>query len=231
LLTTYLIIALVSYLLGSIPFGYILVKLFRKQDIRQTGSGNIGATNVARSGAKGLAIATLLLDAGKGWLAVEVATMIPWKAYVMYLDCLVSHPEFAQIDCTSWIDYKKLALAAVLVVVGHCFPIWLKFQGGKGVATALGAFTALAPKAVLIAFIAFVLILALTRFVSAGSVISASVFPIAAFWMYPSLQNPIVFAMIVATSAIIIFKHRDNIRRLLAGTEHKLGAAKQETSA
>src|SRR5947208_9012303 len=111
---TYITIAAVSYLLGSIPFGYILVRLFMKQDIRATGSGNIGATNVARSGAKGLAIATLLLDAGKGWLAVTwlVVLRLGW-------------------------DYPMAAaIAALFAILGHCFPVWLRFRGGKGVATA-----------------------------------------------------------------------------------------------
>src|SRR5665213_274767 len=108
-----------AYLLGSIPFGYVLVRIFRKQDIRATGSGNIGATNVARSGAKGLAIATLLLDLGKAFVAVKIAQHI--------------FPD----------DYDLAVFAAVAAILGHVFPIWLRFRGGKGVASALGVFLAL----------------------------------------------------------------------------------------
>jgi acyl phosphate:glycerol-3-phosphate acyltransferase len=229
MISTNLIIAFVSYLLGSIPFGYILVKLFLRQDIRQTGSGNIGATNVARSGAKGLAIATLLLDAGKGFLAVEIAGMLPLREYLLYLDCQVSHPAFAPVDCNLVVDHTKLATAALFAVIGHCFPIWLKFKGGKGVATALGAFAALAPKAILVALIVFVLVLAISRFVSAGSVLSALVFPVAAYWLYPALRSPSVIAMILIASAIVILKHHENIRRLLSGTENKFGRARVPT--
>src|SRR5664279_4462323 len=117
----------IAYLLGSIPFGYLLVRVFRKEDIRKQGSGNIGATNVARSGAKGLGLATLLLDLGKGYAAVKIAQYIAPGMY----DVAVA--------------------AAVAAVVGHVFPVWLKFRGGKGVATALGVFLALTwPSAVAI---------------------------------------------------------------------------------
>src|SRR4051794_2146824 len=131
-MTTYFIIAAVSYLLGSIPFGYILVKLFLKQDIRTTGSGNIGATNVARSGAKGLAIATLLLDAGKGALATYLVMMM--SAFAL------THAG----DTGAAGAYGLCAFSVMWAVLGHMFPFWLRFQGGKGVATAVGAFALLA---------------------------------------------------------------------------------------
>src|SRR5262245_39906239 len=178
LLTTYFTVALVAYLLGSIPFGYILVKLFLKQDIRQTGSGNIGATNVARSGAKGLAIATLLLDAAKGFLAVAIANVMwPYR-----LD-----PEIHTGN------YLPLALAALFAIIGHGFPVWLNFKGGKGVATALGAFAALAPLAVLAVLAVFLVTLAITRYVSLGSILSALVFPFSAAYLYPEMRDLPVF--------------------------------------
>src|ERR1700736_6601163 len=131
-----------AYLLGSIPFGYVLVKIFRKQDIRTTGSGNIGATNVARSGAKGLGIATLLLDCGKAFLAVKIAQHIAPG------------------------NYDLAVAAAVAAILGHVFPIWLGFRGGKGVASALGVFLALTPASAVAVFAIFLAILFLTRYVS-----------------------------------------------------------------
>src|ERR1700760_4813282 len=125
----YLIVAVVAYLLGSIPFGYLLVRIFRGEDIRQTGSGNIGATNVARSGAKGLGIATLILDALKGALAVGLADLVAGSKYNLCGD-FVQHP------CAPGL--RLMSLAAICAVLGHVFPIWLCFKGGKGVATALG---------------------------------------------------------------------------------------------
>ena len=214
---TYIIIALVSYLLGSIPFGYILVRLFLKQDIRTTGSGNIGATNVGRTGHKGLAIATLLLDAGKGFLATTLALM--GSAYAL------SHAgSEARADAFSF-----CAFAALCAVVGHMFPVWLKFQGGKGVATAVGAFSLLAPRAVLVALIVFLLTVAVTRYVSLGSILAAIAFPIASFfmqsWLGPDLRPaPAFYIFAWTTSLLIILKHHANIRRLIAGTEPKLGA-------
>ena len=160
-----LLIAVVSYLLGSIPFGYLLVRIFRGQDVRQTGSGNIGATNVARTGSKGLAIATLLLDALKGYIAV---------LHVFYFaDHHFDHlPSFGPHTV-----YILAALAGLCAILGHMFPVWLRFKGGKGVATAVGAFLAIAPAAVVVVLLLFVAIVAVTRYVSLGSIVGAAVFP------------------------------------------------------
>src|ERR1051325_5561531 len=138
--TAYIAIAGLSYLLGSIPFGYLLVRLFLKQDIRTTGSGNIGATNVARSGRKGLAIATLLFDAAKGCAAVLMAEWA-FRTFVM------REPSGATNWGTATWDRPlvAMAIAALFAIAGHMFPIWLKFRGGKGIATGAGAFIALAP--------------------------------------------------------------------------------------
>ncbi|HUR36592.1 MAG TPA: glycerol-3-phosphate 1-O-acyltransferase PlsY [Terriglobales bacterium] len=221
-----IIIASVAYLLGSIPFGYILVKLFLKQDIRTTGSGNIGATNVARSGNKGLAIATLLLDAAKGAVAVL------WAGYKFsemagnwYLNnqvrFLASDFEFVGGPAP---DLTFLAVAALFAIIGHCFPVLLKFKGGKGVATAIGAFAVLAPKAALIALVCFFLVFAITRYVSLASVFSAAVFPFLLLWLGPFSRKELIFLLLcAAASLLIIFKHHGNIRRLIAGTEPKFG--------
>lgn len=194
----------VSYLLGSIPFGYLLVRIFRGQDVRQTGSGNIGATNVARTGSKGLAIATLLLDALKGYIAVMLAFLLAARA-------------LADPGQT----YTAAALAGFCAVLGHMFPVWLRFKGGKGVATALGAFTALAPRAILVALVVFVVVVALTRYISLGSMAGAAVFPFAAWWLNPFTRTPSVLVLIAASSFLIIIRHKDNIRRLLAGSENR----------
>lgn len=190
-----------AYLLGSIPFGYVLVKIFRKQDIRATGSGNIGATNVARSGAKGLAIATLLLDLGKAFVAVKIAQHILPGSY----DLAVA--------------------AAVAAILGHVFPIWLRFHGGKGVASALGVFLALSWPSALAALAVFIIIFALTRYVSLASIIAAAAFPAFGLDFVPS-RTPIVVGGFFFIPLLIIVKHHQNIRRLLSGTENRFGSPK-----
>lgn len=213
----YLIVALISYLLGSIPFGYILVRLFRGEDVRTSGSGNIGATNVARK-APGLGIATLFLDASKGFIAVWIASRIAYSSWnsthpgmSLYFD---NHPYRV------W-PALLMAIAAVFAILGHVFPVWLKFKGGKGVATGVGAFIALAPKAVLIVLVIFVAIVAAFRYISLGSIVAAAAFPVFAWLLYRYQASPAVFAAMVCASAVIIAKHHQNIRRLLAGTEHR----------
>ena len=208
MIKTYIIVALVSYLLGSIPFGYILVKLFLKQDIRATGSGNIGATNVARSGAKGLAVATLLLDALKGFVAVALARHVAYTIWDPY--------EFGIQPIE-----RLMALAALMAVLGHMFPVWLKLKGGKGVATAVGAFAMLAPGSIVLVFLLFLVTVAITHFVSLGSILAAAVFPILAYFLERVSAVPLV--LVALASLLIILKHHENIRRLLAGTEHKFG--------
>src|SRR5438270_4687867 len=219
---TYFAIAAVAYLLGSIPFGFLLVLAFRRQDIRSFGSGNIGATNVARSGAKGLGIATLVLDAVKGYVAVFAATRINPLHYQETTfnvgDQIVHTFTFPDLS-------MAIAIAAVFAILGHVFPVWLRFKGGKGVATGLGVFLAIAPKAVLIAVAVFAVVFLITRFVSLASVISSGVFPfVAMFLERDTMTRPVAFAMLFI-AGVIIAKHRGNILRLAEGTEPRFGRA------
>ncbi len=183
-----------SYLLGSIPFGYILLRIFRGQDVRQTGSGNIGATNVARSSPM-LGILTLLLDALKGAAAVAVTRAL--------------FPD----------QMMLAAIAALFAILGHAFPVWLRFRGGKGVATGLGSFLMLAPKIVLIALGIFVVMVFAFRYVSLASIVTVALFPLLAWLLKEYGNTPVVLVFMAAASALIIAKHGGNIRRLLAGTE------------
>lgn len=199
----YVGIAVVAYLLGSIPFGLILVQMARGEDVRLSGSGNIGATNVARTGGKGLGIATLLLDALKGYIAVAIAVVASRRLPDVQLALAAS-------------------LAALCAILGHVFPVWLKFRGGKGVATAVGAFVGMAPRAVLVVLAIFLIIVAIFRYVSLGSIVASAVFPVLAFFLYRGQSSPAALAVMLGASLLIIFKHRANIRRLIDGTENRL---------
>ena len=209
-----LTIVVASYLLGSIPFGYLLVRIFRGEDVRQTGSGNIGATNVARTGSKGLAIATLLLDALKGYVAV---------AHVFFF---ARHHADHFVNSGPTLVYILAALAGLCAIIGHMYPVWLRFKGGKGVATAVGAFLGIAPTAILFVLALFVAIVAVTRYVSLGSIVGAAVFPFAAWWLNPSTRSLAVLGLLSVSSLLIILRHKDNIRRLLAGNENRFGGGK-----
>src|ERR1700761_1086570 len=169
-----LAIVVTAYLLGSIPTGYLLVRFFRKQDIRTLGSGNIGATNVMRSGAKGLGAATFLLDALKGVAAVLIGERIAASGFPAI------HP------------HEAAALAALGAVLGHMFPIWLGLRGGKGVATAFGVFLVVAPKPALCCLGLFVLVFAVSRFVSLASILGAAAFPAFAWFLEPWVHSPVV---------------------------------------
>jgi acyl phosphate:glycerol-3-phosphate acyltransferase len=213
LLASLLVIA-VAYLLGSIPVGYVLVRLFRHQDIRAVGSGNIGATNVLRSGGKGLGAATFLGDVLKGASAVYVGGLI---------GTLVSaHRGYLLPEGTL---RNFMALAALSAVLGHIFPVWLRFKGGKGVATGFGVFLVAAPTSALAAIAVFILVLVVTRFVSLASILGAASFPFFAWMLVTGERPPFYIAVQFAVALLIIAKHRQNIRRLLAGTESRFGAS------
>jgi acyl phosphate:glycerol-3-phosphate acyltransferase len=199
-MSAYLIITAASYLLGTIPFGYLLVRIFRGEDVRSIGSGNIGATNVARQ-SPALGVATLVLDAGKGLAAVVLARSLAGG----------EHPNLV------------MTLAAFCAVVGHLFPVWLKFHGGKGVATSLGSFALIAPKSLLCMVGLFLIIVAATRYVSLGSVAAAAAFPLLAWGLHETVA-PSQLLLIAGSSLLVIWKHRENIRRLRCGEESKFGA-------
>jgi glycerol-3-phosphate acyltransferase PlsY len=208
-MTLWFPILALAYLLGSIPFGYLLVRLFRKQDIRVTGSGNIGATNVARSGGKGLGILTLALDLAKGLAAVLIARH--------FAPFLPAHP--------SAIPSTLAVTAGVLAVVGHVFPIWLRFRGGKGVATALGVFLGIAPWAALASLTVFILLVLITRLVSLASIAGAALIPLFALLTVPD-RSPAFVGGLMFIALLVILKHRANIGRLLRGQESRFGSKK-----
>jgi len=190
-----LITVAMGYFLGSIPFGYLLVRAFRGADVRTTGSGNIGATNVARM-SPALGVVTLLLDAMKGFGAV-------WAASVLF-------PGQPMIPF----------VAGFAAVAGHIFPLWLRFKGGKGVATGLGSFLMLTPKGIVLALVVFLLVLAVFRLVALGSIVASASLPVSAFLLREG-QRPTGIAMLSASALLIIVKHHQNIARILRHTEPK----------
>jgi glycerol-3-phosphate acyltransferase PlsY len=203
-----LLIAIAAYLLGSIPTGYLLMRLFRHEDIRQAGSGNIGATNVLRSGGKGLGAVTFLMDMLKGCSAVWLGG---------FLGGLLM-PQFSRYDAQ--------ALAALIAVLGHIFPVWLGFRGGKGVSTGFGVFLAATPLAALAAISVFFLVILISRYVSLASILGSASFPLFAWLLVKGARPPFFIAVEFAVALLIIVKHHQNIRRLIAGTEARLGAKK-----
>lgn len=214
------LITAVSYLLGSVPFGYLLVRIFRGEDVRQSGSGNIGATNVSRKSPV-LGVLTLLLDALKGAMAVILGMLVS----LAFQHASVT---LGRQLLPAWSSSPDLvagsALAALFAVLGHMFPVWLKFRGGKGVATGLGSFVLIAPKAVAVAVILFIAIVLVFRYVSLGSIISVSLFPTLTWCFNEFGKTWLALAYISLASLAIVLKHHENIHRLLAGTERHIGA-------
>jgi glycerol-3-phosphate acyltransferase PlsY len=185
----------VGYLLGAIPFGVIVTRLAGAGDLRRIGSGNIGATNVLRTGRKGLALLTLLADLAKGALPVAFASL--------------------------WFGPDMAVATGAGAVVGHCFPLWLAFKGGKGVATAAGVILGFTPLVVVPALAVFVAVVWVTRFVSLGSILAAIVAPVAA-WLLGYYQAAELY---VGVALLVIIKHHANIARLLRGTENRVSFA------
>jgi glycerol-3-phosphate acyltransferase PlsY len=206
---TLLLIAGVSYLLGSIPFGYLLVRAFRGEDVRLAGSGNIGATNVSRKSPV-LGVATLLLDAVKGAAAVWLAVFL-----------------WSRLRTVEVVPYYVMAMAALFAVLGHIFPAWLSFRGGKGVATGLGSFAMIAPKAVLVAVGIFVAAVLLLRYVSLGSIAAVALFPLLVWLLHEYGGAPSSLAIMSLVSLVIVARHRENIRRLFTGTENRVGSRRR----
>jgi glycerol-3-phosphate acyltransferase PlsY len=191
-----------AYLLGSIPFGLLLVKAQGGPDIRSIGSGNIGAANVARNAGPISGALTLLLDAGKGYLAVWLAAR-------------------GTGGNAHWI-----MAAAVAAVIGHVFPIWLRFRGGKGVATSLGVFLPICWQAVVAAAVLWLLVVGFWRYSSLGSIAAAAALPLLVYLFYAPHRAPATYVSLctVFISVLVIVMHRPNIQRLIAGKEHRLGA-------
>ncbi|MGE5570268.1 MAG: glycerol-3-phosphate 1-O-acyltransferase PlsY [Rhodospirillales bacterium] len=193
---TGLLALIAAYLLGSVPFGYLLVRAKTGRDVRSMGSGNIGATNVLRTTGRLLGVVTLLLDIGKGFLAVWLAGRLTGGS-------------------TAW-----MSAAALAVMVGHAFPVFLKFRGGKAVASFVGAFLCLAPGPLAAVLVVFVAVVAATRYISLGSIIGAATLPLAV-WLISHPGAPVVLAA-AAGGAFIIWRHKENIARLRAGKENVL---------
>ena len=191
----------ISYLLGSIPFGYLLVRIFRGEDVRRSGSGNIGATNVSRK-SPALGALTLLLDAAKGFSAVQIAAAYP------------------SLGASDMLIHRLMAASALFAIIGHMFPVWLGFRGGKGVATALGAFVRFAPVAVLVAITIFILTVLVFRRISLGSIVTAALFP-TTVWLLNLSRDPLVLLLMGIAALLIIARHYQNILRLLSGEEPK----------
>ncbi|PYS69615.1 MAG: acyl-phosphate glycerol 3-phosphate acyltransferase [Acidobacteria bacterium] len=202
-----LLIIAVSYLLGSIPFGYLIVSATTGGDIRQTGSGGTGATNVSRRAGKFAGVLTLILDALKGAGAVILAKFIMSGV--------------SDSNVAWWVG-----VAGIVAILCHIFPVWLGFRGGKGVATGVGVFAVLAPVAVVCAGVVFLVLVSLTRYVSLGSILAALTIPVF-IWLesfarpVPQLLPNVTAALLGA--ALIVYAHRENIQRLLSGTENKFG--------
>jgi len=199
-------IPIAAYFLGSIPFGLLLGKLFSGRDVRSAGSGNIGATNVARVAGPVTGILTLLLDAAKGALAVYLAARLSEQS-------------------STW-----MMIAGLCALVGHCFPIWLGFRGGKGVATAAGVFLVLSPLSFLGAVILFVLVVLYWRFVSLGSISAAAAMPLLIYFLWAPHHAPpyaVTFGSLGA-ALLIVYKHDANIQRMVQGDEPKFSFSKKQ---
>jgi glycerol-3-phosphate acyltransferase PlsY len=200
-------LVLLGYVLGSIPFGYLLVRARSGGDVRAMGSGNIGATNVARTAGMSIGVATLLLDAGKGYFAV-------W---------LAGHFSGGNI--------RIMMYAGLAAILGHVFPVWLKFSGGKGVATALGVFLMISWAAVVAAVAIFAIVVLFWRYVSLASVSAAAALPLLVYLLYAPGHAPpsAVTAGTLLAAVLVIVKHRLNIERLMAGTEPRFEMGRKES--
>jgi acyl phosphate:glycerol-3-phosphate acyltransferase len=215
-----------AYLIGSIPTGLWLGQVSRGIDIRQHGSGNLGATNVVRVLGPGYGALTFIIDALKGWIPVIVCRgLMQTPVFATMTNCISSttNPAPCGIALTPFDLYYAPALIGMATILGHIFSVFVEFRGGKGVATSAGVFAALMPRVFIAAFAVFLLMLACTRYVSLSSIIAAVTLAVAAYFMAP---NPFLRVMTALVSLMVIWLHRANIRRLLNGTEPRLGASK-----
>ncbi len=211
-MTVYLVTVVLAYFLGSIPTGYLVAKA-KGIDIRAVGSGNIGATNVFRILGKGPGIFVLTVDALKGWLACSLVAKLVWLVF--------GDPK---AEPGAAYDYQSI-LAGICAVLGHNYTCWLKFKGGKGIATSAGVLIALVPKAFLVAFLVWLVIFLLSRYVSLASILAAFVLPFATWQLE---KRPALIGITTFMAVLAIYKHRANIQRLLNGTENRVGARKTD---
>ena len=198
---TGLLVLVIAYFVGGIPFGYLLVRLTTGKDVRSSGSGNIGATNVLRTTGRAAGVATLLLDVAKGYFAVWLAARLT-------------------NDDPLWVS-----VAALAVMAGHAFPVFLKFQGGKAVASFIGAFLYLTPLPLAAVLVLFVVTVAATKAISAGSILAAGTFPLGV-WLILHPPAPVLIAALIA-GAFIVYRHKSNIERLRTGTENRFSWKKK----
>jgi len=211
---SYALIAIAAYLLGSIPTGFLVARA-KGIDIRKVGSGNIGATNALRVLGKPAGILVLLVDALKGWVAVRVVAMLIVE-------------QFSSADALGGNRVLAAILASVFAVLGHNYPCWLGFKGGKGIATSAGVLTALVPWALLIILSVWIVLFAVTRYVSIGSLAASATLPFAT-WL--TTRDWTLTVVTGAMGALAIYKHKGNIQRLMNGTEPRIGAKKPEETA
>ena len=199
----FVVLCFIAYMIGTIPFGLLLTKLFLKRDIRTVGSGNIGATNVLRAGNKKLALATLLLDFTKG-LFLILFISLNFKVH----DDRLPH----------------LVLLGFFAILGHCFPVWLKFKGGKGVATTFGVLFAAVPWAGFVAAVTWGIVAGFSRYSSLSALCAVALAPVVTLIYYGTM--PALISVLIA--ALVFWRHKENIQRLVAGTESKIGDSKNK---
>ena len=212
----YILTALGAYLLGSIPFGFLVAKA-KGIDIRSVGSGNIGATNAMRVLGKPAGIFVLLMDALKGYAACALLPPLIYNWLAPHYSGFYLPFENGSVE----LQMKFFVLAGICAVLGHNYTCWLKFKGGKGIATTAGVYLALAPWALLVALVVFILALLLTKYVSVGSIAAAIALPITVWVMTPN--NLFLCLVTTALGVLAVWKHKGNIQRLMAGTENRLG--------
>jgi glycerol-3-phosphate acyltransferase PlsY len=220
----YILTALGAYLLGSIPTGFLVAKA-KGIDIRKTGSGNIGATNAMRVLGKPAGIFVLLMDALKGYVACAFLPPLIFNWLAPHFSGLYVPFQNEPVE----LQTRFFVLAGVCAVLGHNYTCWLKFKGGKGIATTAGVFLALAPWALLVALIVFILAVLVTRYVSIGSIVAAIALPVTVWVMTP--HNLLLGIVSTALGVLAIYKHKGNIQRLMAGTENRLGRKKSSEAA
>jgi glycerol-3-phosphate acyltransferase PlsY len=217
----YILIALGAYLLGSIPTGFLVAKA-KGVDIRSAGSGNIGATNAMRVLGKPAGIFVLLMDVLKGYAACALLSPLIFNCFAPHLSGVVVYFQNEPAE----FQIRHEVLAGIFAVLGHNYTCWLKFKGGKGIATSAGVYLALAPWALLIALVVFILAVALTRYMSVGSIMGAIALPVTVWVMTP--HNLLLGIVTTALGALAVYKHKSNIQRLMAGTENRFGKKKED---